>query len=53
LFTLEEIDIETDPALLQRYQNDVPVVTVNGVEAFRHRIEPREFKKRLSELVTL
>jgi glutaredoxin len=52
LFTLEEIDIETDPVLLQRYQNDIPVVMINGVEAFRHRIEPGEFKRRLSELVT-
>jgi hypothetical protein len=50
LFTLEEIDIETDPVLLQRYQNDIPVVMINGVEAFRHRIEPGEFKKRLSIL---
>ena len=48
LFTLEEIDIETDPVLLQRYQNDIPVVMINGVEAFRHRIEPGEFKRKLT-----
>ena len=53
LFTLDVIDIETDPLLLQRYQNDIPVVLINGVETFRHRIEPSEFKKRLSQLVTL
>ena len=53
LFTLEEIDIEPDPVLLQRYQNDIPVVMINGVEAFRHRIDPGEFKKRLSDLATL
>jgi glutaredoxin len=53
MFMLEEINIETDPVLLQRYQNDIPVVTINGVEAFRHRIDAVEFKKRLSDLVTL
>jgi hypothetical protein len=53
MFALEEINIETDPVLLQRYQNDIPVVTINGVEAFRHRIDAVEFKMRLSDLVTL
>ncbi len=53
MFALEEINIETDPVLLQRYQNDIPVITINGVEAFRHRIDAVEFKKRLSDLVTL
>jgi glutaredoxin len=48
LFTLEEIDIETDPVLLQRYRNDIPVVMINGVEAFRHGIEPGEFKRKLT-----
>jgi len=49
-YTLEEIDIETDPVLLQRYQNDIPVVMINGIEAFRHRIEPGEFRKRVSTM---
>jgi glutaredoxin len=48
-YTLEEIDIETSPILLEKYQNDIPVVTINGVEAFRHRVDPSEFKKRLSQ----
>ena len=52
-YTLEEIDIETSSILLEKYQNDIPVVTINGVEAFRHRVNPREFEKRLSQLSTL
>ena len=51
-YILEEIDIETSPILLESYQNDIPVVTINGVEAFRHRVSPREFEKRLSQLST-
>jgi glutaredoxin len=43
-YTLTEINIETDPELLERYKYDIPVVTINGVEAFRHRITPGEFR---------
>ncbi len=46
-YTLEEIDIETSPILLEKYQNDIPVVTINSVEEFRHRVDPSEFKKKL------
>jgi glutaredoxin len=46
-YTLEEINIESDPNLLNRYQYDIPVVTINGVEAFRHRLTAEEFRKRL------
>ena len=52
-YILEEIDIETSPILLESYQNDIPVVTINGVEAFRHRVDPSEFEKQLSQLATL
>ena len=46
-YTLEEINIEGDPDLLNRYQFDIPVVTINGVEAFRHRLTAQEFRERL------
>jgi hypothetical protein len=46
-YTLEEIDIETDPALLQRYRNDIPVLSIDGVETFKHRVRPEEFSARL------
>lgn len=41
--TLREVDIDDDPALRRRYTNDVPVVVVDGVEAFRHRVDPASF----------
>jgi glutaredoxin len=44
-FTLEEINIESDDDLLRKYKYDIPVVTIDGVEAFRHRIDVNEFKK--------
>jgi len=46
-FTLEEVNIESDPGLLQRYQCDIPVITINGVEVFRHKVSSAEFAKEL------
>jgi glutaredoxin len=46
-YTLDEINIESDPELLERYQYDIPVITINGVEAFRHRLTSDAFRERL------
>jgi glutaredoxin len=51
-YTLEEINIESDPDLLSRYQYDIPVVTINGAEAFRHRLTAAEFRKKLRQVQT-
>ena len=40
---LREVDVDADPQLVQRYGNDVPVIVVDGKEAFRHRVEPEAF----------
>jgi glutaredoxin len=48
LYTLEEIDIEKDEALWARYRYEIPVLLINGVEAFRHRLNAAEFKARLT-----
>lgn len=44
-FTLAEINIESDPELLRKYKYDIPVVTMDGVEIFRHRVNKEEFKR--------
>lgn len=46
-YTLQEINIETDRELLQRYQFDIPVIFIDGVEAFRHRLTSDEFRDRV------
>lgn len=46
-YTLDEVNIENDPELLERYKDDIPVITFNGVEAFRHRVTSEEFRKRI------
>ena len=48
--TLEEVNIEHDLELLQRYRFDIPVITINGVEAFRHRVEPSTLRETLLRL---
>ena len=49
-FVLEEINIESDEELLKKYKYDIPVVAVDGVEMFIHRVDPKEFKTRIKRL---
>jgi len=46
-FKLKEINIETDAELLEWYREDIPVIMIDGIEAFRHRVNAREFKARI------
>ena len=50
-FTLEEINIESDDELLRKYKYDIPVITIDGIEAFRHRVNVDEFKKSVHQSV--
>jgi 4a-hydroxytetrahydrobiopterin dehydratase len=40
--TLREVDIDEDPELRARFTDDVPVIYVDGEEAFRHGLTPDE-----------
>ena len=42
-FTLEEVNIESDEELLRKYKYDIPVIAINGVETFIHRVNLRDF----------
>lgn len=44
---LQEIDIDEDEGLRRRFSEDVPVVFIEGVEAFRHRLTARQFTSRI------
>ena len=48
LYTLDEVNIESDPTLLARYRDEIPVLLIDGVEAFRHRLSAADFKARLT-----
>ncbi len=51
LYALEEVDIESEPELFARYQFEIPVLFINGVEAFRHSVRADEFKAYVTALL--
>ncbi len=50
LYELQEVDIESDADLFARYRYEIPVLFVNGVEAFRHRLAAEEFRAYITSL---
>lgn len=46
-YTFEEVNILSDASLLSRYGVDIPVVVIDGVHAFKHRVTAREFLRAL------
>ena len=49
-FVLEEINIESDEELLRKYRYDIPVIAINGIECFMHRVSPDEFRTRINRI---
>src|SRR5947209_33721 len=47
-FTIEEVDIDTDPELMAKYNTEVPVVAVNGKVRFRGVVNPSLLERLLS-----
>jgi glutaredoxin len=46
-FDYEEIDIDGDAGLRALYNDEVPVVAIDGRKAFKYRLDKREFLKKL------
>jgi thiol-disulfide isomerase/thioredoxin len=46
-FELIEVDIEQDPKLLRQFENDVPVVYVDGRKAFRRGVDQAVLTRKL------
>ncbi len=44
---LREVDIDCDPALRERYTNDVPVVFLGARKVAKHRINLAHFRRQL------
>ncbi|HYE64165.1 MAG TPA: glutaredoxin family protein [Pyrinomonadaceae bacterium] len=49
-YLLEEVNIDHDPALVERYGLEIPVITINGIKAFKYRLTAAEFKRKLHRL---
>ncbi|HEU5239049.1 MAG TPA: glutaredoxin family protein [Pyrinomonadaceae bacterium] len=50
LYSLQELDIENDAGLFAQYRFEIPVLFINGVEAFRHRLNAEEFRAYITSL---
>lgn len=46
-FEFEEIDIDADEELRRLYNEEVPVIAIDGRKAFKYRLDMNEFLKRL------
>ncbi len=47
-FRWREIDIDTDPELQRLYNEEVPVVFIDGRKAFKYTLDELEFLKKLA-----
>jgi glutaredoxin len=47
-FDYQEIDIDGDPDLLRLYNDEVPVITINRVKAFKYHVNLNDFVRKLA-----
>ncbi len=47
-FQWREVDIDDDPELLQKFNDEIPVVFINGRKAFKYRMEKERFLRALT-----
>jgi glutaredoxin len=47
-FQWREVDIDADPELRAKYNDEVPVVFIDGRKAFKYRMEARQFLRALA-----
>lgn len=47
-FTWHEIDVDTDAELRRQFNDQVPVVFIDGHKAFKYRMDEQEFLRRLA-----
>jgi len=47
-FELDEVDIDDDADLRCKYNDEVPVIAINGSKAFKYRVTEQELLKKLA-----
>jgi glutaredoxin len=47
-FTWQEIDVDADSDLRRQYNDEVPVVLIDGRKAFKYRMDEKEFLRKLA-----
>ena len=46
-FVWKEVDVDSDPELVRQFNEEVPVVFIDGKKAFKYRMDEREFLRLL------
>ncbi len=46
-FFFEKIDISQSEKLFEQYQYDIPIILIDGLERFRHRVTKEELESAL------
>lgn len=44
---VEEVDVDSEPDLREKFGGEVPVLFIDGRKAFKYRVAARELKKKL------
>jgi hypothetical protein len=47
-FNLEKKDITEDPVLLEKFGATIPVIFIDGVQAFKYRVNEKRFRELLT-----
>ncbi|HZE28361.1 MAG TPA: glutaredoxin family protein [Terriglobales bacterium] len=47
-FVWQEVDVDTDDELRRQFNDEVPVVFIDGRKAFKYRMDEREFLRKLA-----
>ena len=47
-FDYEELDIDADPDLQRLYNEEVPVIAIDGRKAFKYRVTAGELSRKLA-----
>jgi len=46
---VEEVDVDSEPDLREKFGAEVPVLFIDGRKAFKYRVAARELKKKLRQ----
>jgi glutaredoxin len=47
-FEYREVDIDSDAELRRLYNDDIPVIAIDGAKAFQHRVALQDLLERLA-----
>jgi len=46
-FIVEEIDITSDPAVYEKFREQIPVIYINGKIAFKYFVDEKKLREKL------